>query len=88
MDDRFVQLAQKHPNSTTLIPNRDIDWILTYGIHATSISTMVPNFPTHLDHLGINVDLDLRSYFSSSHSQLSPQKSRLVTSGNQKSTTK
>jgi hypothetical protein len=88
MDDPFIQLVQHHPNSTTLSPNRDIDWVLTYGINATNISTMAPHFPAHSDHLGITVDLDLGSYFSASYSQLCPQESRLLTSGNHKSTTK
>jgi hypothetical protein len=47
------------PNSTTITPNRDIDFVLTYGINVSNLSTMAPNIPVHLDHLGIVLDLDL-----------------------------
>jgi hypothetical protein len=63
MDDPFIQLTQKRPNSTTLAPNRDIDYVLTFGINVINISTMAPNFPTQSDHLSIVLDLDLGSPF-------------------------
>ncbi len=45
MDDPFVQLAQSRPNSTMTTPNRDIDYVLTFGINVRAISTMQPDFP-------------------------------------------
>jgi hypothetical protein len=53
MDDPFIQLFGSRPNSTTQTPNRNIDFILTYGINIVNISTLVPNFPAHSDHLGM-----------------------------------
>jgi hypothetical protein len=63
MDDPFIQLLSKCPNSTTLIPNRDIDYVLTYGINAKAMTTLAPNIPLTLDHLGILLDLDLEEFF-------------------------
>jgi hypothetical protein len=88
MDDPFILLHQKRPNSTMTTPNWDIDYVLTYGINAINITTMVPNFPVYLDHLGITLDIDLSTYFSSSYSELSHQDFRVLTSGNQQSTKK
>jgi hypothetical protein len=82
LDDPFIQLVGRRPNSTTYNPNRDIDYVLTYGINATSISTLAPNSPTHSDHLGIVFDLDLGTYFSSIYSQISTPNHRILTSGN------
>ncbi len=74
MDDPFVQLAghhpNSHPNSTTQTPNRDIYFILTYGINVINISTMGPNIPSHSDHLGMVFDLDIQSFFSSTYSDI------------------
>jgi hypothetical protein len=47
----------------TQTPNRDIDFILTYGINITSISTLAPSIPSHSDHLGFVFDIDLQSFF-------------------------
>jgi hypothetical protein len=85
MEDPFIQLMNSRPNSTTIIPNRDIDFILTYGIHVTNISTLSPNLPATSDHLGIILDIDLASHFSSSYSDLGSQSPRMLTSGNRRS---
>ncbi len=45
MDDPFVQLVNQCPNSTTLTPNRDIDYKLTFGIN---IPVSLPFAPTFL----------------------------------------
>jgi hypothetical protein len=85
MEDPFVKLVNFRPNSTTVIPNRDIDFILTYGINVTNISTLSPNSPATLDHLGIILDIDLASHFSSTYSDLGSLPYRMLTSGNWRS---
>jgi hypothetical protein len=70
LDDPFVQLIGHRPNSTTLFPNHDIDYILTHGIDIRNISTLPPNNPSHSDHLEIIFDIDIHSYFSSTYSEL------------------
>jgi hypothetical protein len=85
MEDPFVQCVDSRPNSSTLTPNRDIDYILTNGIKIPSIPTLHPNNPAHSDHLGIVFDVDLSSYFSSSYSDIASPSHCLLTSGNQKS---
>jgi hypothetical protein len=74
LDDPFRTLLGKR----TMIPNWDIDYVLTYGIQVTSISTMSPNFPAHSDHLGIIFDIDIASYFPSTYSDLAPTCPRLL----------
>jgi len=85
MDDPFIQLMGRHPNSMTQTPNRDIDFILTYGINITNISTLAPNIPSHSDHLGLVFDIDLHSFFSSTYSDIYKIPPRCLTSGNKSS---
>jgi endonuclease/exonuclease/phosphatase family metal-dependent hydrolase len=85
MDDPFVQLTGHHPNSTTQTPNHDIDFILTYGVNVINISTMSPNYPSHSDHLGLVLDLDLHSFFSSMYLDICSTTPRALTSGNKSS---
>jgi len=40
MEDPFIKLLNSRPNSTTIIPNRDIDYVLTYGVDIMNISTL------------------------------------------------
>jgi hypothetical protein len=82
MDDPFIQLMQSCPNSTTIHPNRDIDYVLTYGIKISNISTLAQNSPAASDHLGIVFDIDLASYFSSKYSDINLHPPRMLTSGN------
>jgi hypothetical protein len=82
MEDPFIKLLNSRPNSTTIIPNRDIDYVLTYGIDIVNISTLHQNNPCNLDHLGIVFDIDLENFFRSSYSDLSSMSPRLLTSGN------
>jgi len=86
MVDPFIQLLSKRPNSTTLTPNRDIDYVLTYGMNASAITTLSPNIPLISD-LGIILDIDLGSYFSSNYSNIATPSPRILTSGNTRSTT-
>ncbi len=85
MDGPFIQLMGRHPNSMTQTPNRDIDFILTYGINITNISTLAPNIPSHSDHLGLVFDIDLHSFFSSTYSDIYKIPPRCLTSGNKSS---
>lgn len=84
LSDPFTQLTGKRPNSTTQTPNREIDYILTYGIHANAISTQELNYPIQSDHLAIVMDLDLASFFSIEYSDIGDNQRRLLTSGNKK----
>jgi len=86
MVDPFIQLLSKRPNSTTLTPNRDIDYVLTYGINASAITTLSPNIPLISD-LGIILDIDLGTYFSSNYSNIATPSPRILTSGNTRSAT-
>jgi hypothetical protein len=63
LDDPFIQLVSSRPNSTTLTPNHDIDYILTHGIQISNISTLEPNTPAHSDHLGIVFDINMADFF-------------------------
>jgi endonuclease/exonuclease/phosphatase family metal-dependent hydrolase len=51
-------------------PHRDIDYVSKFGIHVMNISTLGINYPVISDHLGIILDLDLASYFSSDYSDI------------------
>jgi len=78
MDDPFIQLMQSRPNSTTIHPNRDTDYVFTYGIHIANITTLSPNLPATSDHLGIVFDVDVASYFSSSYSTICSPNPRIL----------
>jgi len=76
------------PNSTAIHPNRDIVFILTFGIPIESISTLRLNHPCHSDHLGIVFDIDISRFFLSSYSDVCSPSPRLLTSGNLRSAEK
>lgn len=61
----FLRLTGAHPHSTTLTPLRDIDFILTHGIQVTHVTTLHPNTPACSDHLGMVLDIDVVTFFSS-----------------------
>jgi hypothetical protein len=71
MTDPFKSIMSKRPNSSTLLPNRDIDYVLSFGVTISAISTLSPSIPAHSDHLGIIFDIDVESFFSSSYSDTS-----------------
>jgi hypothetical protein len=85
MPDPFVQKTGSKPNSTTLTPNRDIDFIYTFGVNITSISALPMNTPAHSNHLGIAFDIDMESFFSLRYSAIAESSPRMLTSGNKKS---
>ena len=69
----------------TITPNRDINYVLTFGINIRAISTLQPDFLCHSDHLGIVFDIDLQTFFDSKYSDVYTLSPRLLTSGNLKS---
>jgi hypothetical protein len=85
MDDPFITLTSHHPNSMTQTPNRDIDFILTYGIEITNISALPLNTPAISVHLGIIFDINLEAHFSSKYSDITNNIPRLLTCGNKNS---
>jgi hypothetical protein len=85
MDDPFIHLMNSRPNSTTIFPNHDIDFILTHGIDASNISTLSLNSPAVSDHLGIIIDFNLASHFSSTYSNLGTTPTRMLTFGYRRS---
>jgi hypothetical protein len=87
LTDPFKKLVNSRPNSTTIIPNRDIDFVLSYGIDIVNKSTLHLDNPCQSDHLGIAFDLDLNKFFSSSYSDIMSVSPRLLTSGNLKAVT-
>jgi hypothetical protein len=84
LSDPFIDLVGKRPSSTTQIPNRDIDYILTWNISPSHISTLELNTPALSDHLGLILDFDLGSYFNASYLAPAPLPIRSLTSGNKK----
>jgi hypothetical protein len=85
LDDPFLMLIGSLPNSTTTTPQRDIDYVLTHGIQAKSISTLQINNPAQSDHLGIVIDFDLETLFSSRFSTIQETVPRLLNAGNKSS---
>jgi hypothetical protein len=86
LTDPFVHLMNNRPNSTTTTPNRDINYVFTFGFNVVNISTLGMNFPLTSDHLEIAFDLDIESFFKSHYSDIASHPSRSLTSGNGKST--
>lgn len=84
LDDPFLLLHNKRPNTTTNTPHRDIDYILTYGIQPQTILILPPDFPTASDHRGICLDISAEVLFSAKYSQLSNQQPRKLTLNNVK----
>ena len=78
----MLKIKNAWPNSTTATPYRDIDFILTYGIDASDISTLDLDTPAHSAYLGKLIDFDLSAHFSSKYSDVSQVSPRLLSSGN------
>jgi hypothetical protein len=83
--DPFVELHGHRPNSTTINPNRDIDYVFTWNISPVHISTLPIHTPASSDHLGILIDFDLATFFETSFSDIASPPTRFLTSGNKKS---
>ncbi len=71
MDDPFEKIHGDRPSSTTLTPNRDIDYILTYGVLPQNITLLPIDTPAQSDHRGICLDIDAKELFNSTYSELS-----------------
>ncbi len=68
--DPFVKLTGTRPPTTTLMDNRDIDYVLTYGIDTSCITTLPIDSPANSDHLGIAIDIDTSHLFNASYDPL------------------
>jgi hypothetical protein len=79
--DPFISLCGSRPNSTTQTPNRDKDFVLTYGISVSAISTLGINNPAMSDHLGICFDINLETFFQGQYSDLPISQPRGLSSG-------
>lgn len=82
MTDPFIELLNNRPNTTTLTPGRDIDYILTYGLNIQNISTLGINMPARSDHQGIGIDICTEELFTGRYSTLHQQPRRLLTLNN------
>jgi hypothetical protein len=82
LTDPFIELLQQRPNTTTLTPNRDIDYILTYGFPTQHITTLGMNNPATSDHLGIGIDINVEDLFQGTYSTLHQQPRRILTLNN------
>jgi hypothetical protein len=82
LDDPFIELCGQRPPTTTLHPGRDIDYILTWGINATGITTLEVNTPAQSDHYGICIDIDISRLFQGKYGELSLTPARQLTTKN------
>jgi hypothetical protein len=82
MDDAFLTLHGNRPDSTTLTPHRDIDYIFTYGFKPQYINLLPIDYPTISDHRGICLDLSIEDVFQARYSELSPLPQRKLTRRN------
>jgi hypothetical protein len=71
LDDPFLMLHDARPSSTTITPNRDIDYILTYGVSPQHITLLPIDFPTNSDHRGLCIDINIAEVFQANYSELS-----------------
>jgi hypothetical protein len=88
LDDPFIDIMGKRPQTTTKHPDRDIDYILTYGIQASGISMLTLDYPASSDHRGMCIDIDIQQYFYAPYGTLGPTNPRLLTMGNVQAKTK
>jgi hypothetical protein len=82
MTNPFVDLMQKRPDTTTLTPGRDIDYILTYGVEVQHITTLGMHKPASSDHQGIGIDIDISSLFNGQYSTITQAPRRILTMNN------
>jgi hypothetical protein len=85
MIDPFIAITQQRPNSITLTPNRDIDYILMFGIEIQNITTLGPDHPAISDHLGITFDIDPEKFFSSQFPHTTKENLRNLAANNGRS---
>jgi len=88
MDDPFINLFGSRPSTTTINPNRDLDWVLTWGIQLSSLSVLPINNPATSDHLRISIDIGTNNLFGSSHGCFSQPTQQKLNSKNIQARTK
>jgi len=88
MDDPFINLFGSRPSTTTIIPNHDLGWVLSWGIQLSSLSVLPINNPATSDHLGISIDIDIKKLFGSSNGCFSQPTQQKLTSKNIQARTK
>ncbi len=72
-------MHEARPYSTTNTPHRDIDYILTCGIHPQNITLLPVDFPIQSDHRGICLDISTEHLFQAKYSELSTLTPRKLT---------
>jgi hypothetical protein len=60
LDNPLKTLHGKLTNSTALTPHRNIDYILSHGVHSQNITPLPIDLPTKSDHRGIFLDIDAK----------------------------
>jgi hypothetical protein len=84
LSDPFVEMFQTRLSSTTIHPNRYIDFIITHNIATTGITLLTLDSPATTDHFGICIDIDIAQLFISTYSDLASLPTRRLTVGNTK----
>lgn len=79
MQDPFIEYFDHRPNTTTHTPNRDIDYILTYGLPPVKVTTLEYDLPTKSDHIGICLNIPVEVLFCGKYSGLEQWPTRQLT---------
>jgi hypothetical protein len=75
-------MFRSRPPTTTINPDRDLDWVLTWGVQISTLSTLPVNFPAISNHLGFCIDIDISNLFGSTYGCFSQPLQRKLTSKN------
>jgi hypothetical protein len=82
LDNPFITKFGQRPSTTTIHPDRDIDYILTWQVDFERISILPVNFPATLDHLAICLDIDAFKIMQCNYSKITQPPRRQLTSKN------
>jgi hypothetical protein len=82
MSDPFSDIFSKRPSTTTVTPNRDIDYIFTHNVPVSGISLLNPDLPAPSDHFGIIININIAQLFDSTYSELADTTKRRLTVDN------
>jgi hypothetical protein len=82
LHDAFIMLCSSRPLTTTIRPNHDIDYVLTYGFTPSAITTLPTNIPAKSDHLGILVDINIQVVFGGQYTPMISMIRRKLSSRN------
>jgi hypothetical protein len=88
MDDPFLLLHGNRPSTTTIFPDRDIDFIFTWKIDPRAVSTLQLNIPAHSNRPAICLDVDLKTLLRGKYGTFSPPVQQKLTSQNVKARTR